>query len=210
MDGGSLKIILAMRIGGNYHWGFLFPKERSFLQIILLVMTGGKYDRGSLLLFDRTVDLVFLMRRSSHYSRLLLTTPDFRTWQVTCKDLKEHKSPPRSNINIPSSFWQLFTLRVWRELKLQMLAGRLSRSSQPDKSKFSRACRCPIDDGRSFIAVLLKSSIFRFFISSLISGKLFRFEHPFKKRVWRHSNLWRFLGRLLSLMHPIIFKKIVS
>lgn len=128
--------------------------------------------------------------------------------------------------SILSSFKQQCTLRVSSDLKSTMLSGKFTRFLQYDKSRLLRAVRCPIEDGSSFIAVSFKLRNLRAFrcpiedgssfisvspkssrVSLLIfpwtSGKLFSFEQPEQYRRWRCFNLWKLLGRLSSLSHPI-------
>ena len=54
------------------------------------------------------------------------------------------------------SLEQKLTSRIVRKLKLQMLSGIITSLLQYDTSKISSPCKCSMDDGSSFIAVLLK------------------------------------------------------
>ena len=144
----------------------------------------------------------------------LLITPCFRLQPCRVNSFKEHKpdkqgkshlmyenesiskrdNSPRSSGNLWSAEHSS-TFIVLRDVKLQMLSGRLTMLLL-DKFKYSKAFRCVIDEGISFIAVESRRSTLRLFIWPSTPGKPLNFKHPLRKRVSRELKLQILSGSL--------------
>ena len=72
--------------------------------------------------------------------------------------------------------------RELSNLKLQMVLGRHTRFMQYLRVNKVRLVKCLIEEGSSFIAVLLKSSIFRPSIIHGFSGNFLKLEHVERSR----------------------------